>query len=173
MPPLGRYGLGKINSMLRPAGTLLFDQPWAKHSGRDGLDMLEDLAGSDLSIDDGPTDAGTHPICWPCRRSRRCQERAGSPIHWSCCRESWSGPCMGLAGGAGSRKGAGFSPTGSQPPSLGCSVGGSPAAPPAVLQQACHPPASPAAGPELEGGEQDTLSRSEPCPQETHNWTTC
>lgn len=97
----------------------------------------------------------------------------GAAIHRICCRESRSGPCMGLAGGTGSRKGAGFSPTGSRPPSLGCSVGGSPATPPVVLQPACHPPASPAAGPELGGGEQDTLSRSQPCPQEAHNWTTC
>lgn len=46
--------------------------------------------------------------------------------------------------------GCGCSPTGSLPPSAGCSGGGSPAAPPAALQPPCHPPSSPAVHPELQ-----------------------
>lgn len=62
MSPLGRYGPGKINSMLRPAGTVLFDQHWSKGSGRESQEVLEDLAGSDLSADGAPTEAGTRPV---------------------------------------------------------------------------------------------------------------
>lgn len=78
MSPLGWYGPGKINLTLRPTGTLLFGQHWSKGSGREGQEVLEDLAGSDLSTDGAPAEAGTRPVCWHCRRSRRCQERAAS-----------------------------------------------------------------------------------------------
>jgi len=73
MSPLGRYGPGKTNSLLRPAGTLLFDQPWSP-----GQAVLEDQAAADPSADGASAETGTRPVCWPCRRSRRCQERAGS-----------------------------------------------------------------------------------------------